>query len=125
MCVINLYTTTRKSFVEISILSDKEHARLWDEVDSEFAYSWFASLASALNNEISLGVEAEKYKELFNFFSVQYEAGSNDVKNCIDASFIENLFWHVLPRRNIKPYWTLLPKNLKELYTRFHGKAPF
>ena len=79
--------------------------------------------ANAVNEEMFQGAEAMKYKELFNYISSSFNAGDKEVKNCIDVSFTENLFWKV-PSLKAKPYWEIFPINLRELYVNFHGNEP-
>ena len=119
MSVLKLYNTTRKRYPDITEKADKEHIRIWDEVDPEFAYSWFESLANAINKEMVEGVEAEIYIDLFNYLDFQFQAGDERTRNCIDVAFTENLFWDV-PVKKQEPFWIILPATLKELYIKFH-----
>jgi hypothetical protein len=48
---------------------------------------------------------------------------SAEVRNCIDVSFVENLFWQV-PANRAEGYWQQLPGPLKQLYLQFHRRAP-
>jgi hypothetical protein len=123
MSVLDFYNETRKKYPAVTLIADIEHIRIWDEIDPEFAYSWFESLAKALNKEMCRNVETNKHKNLIEFISSQYQIGDAEVKNCIDVSFIENLFWEV-PTEKADPYWKLLPENLKELYVDFYGRTP-
>ena len=123
MSVLDFYNATREKFPEITKKADIKHIEMWDEVDPEFAYSWFESLANALNSEMVSGTDAIKYKALFAYIGANFSEGDNEVKNCIDVSFTENLFWKI-PAANAKPYWETLPLNLRELYINFHGKEP-
>jgi len=124
MSVLNFYNTIREKFPEITKKADIKHIEIWNEVDPEFAYSWFESLANALNSEMINGVNANKYKELFNYISRNFDEGNNEVKDCIDVSLVENLFWKV-PKNKAKIYWKSLPFNFRTLYINFHGKEPF
>lgn len=123
MSVLDFYNVTRTNYPDVTEKADKEHIRMWDEIDPEFAYSWFESLANALNIEMTSNVEVEKHKKLLEFISAKYRTGEKEVKNCIDVAFTENLFWEV-PAIKAEPYWKTLPENLKELYIDFHGKEP-
>ena len=123
MSVLDFYNSTRSKYPDITIKADKKHIEMWDEVDPEFAYSWFESLANAINDEMVQEVEADIYKELFNYISLNFNTEDKEVKNCIDVSFTENLFWKV-PSLKAQPYWELFPLNLRELYVNFHGKEP-
>ena len=123
MSVLDFYNTTRSKFPDLTKMADLKHIEMWGEIDPEFAYSWFESLANALNEEMFKDVKAVKYKELFNYISSNFNAGDKEVKNCIDVSFTENLFWKV-PSEKAEPFWKLFPVNLRELYVNFHGKEP-
>jgi len=123
MSVLEMYEEFRIKFPELTAKSDLEHCRIWGEVDPEFAYSWFGSLANTLNSQMSLNIDVQTYKNQFEFFRNKYVTGDSEVKNCIDVSFVENLFWQVMPEKAL-PYWQALPHPLKELYLNFHGKPP-
>ncbi len=112
MPLIALYNETRELFPELTAKADREHVRYWDELDPESAYSWFESLAKTLNVEMSRNVPAKKYAGIFRHLSSAYGNGDFEVRNCIDVSFIENLFWQV-KEQNAEPYWELLPPNLQ------------
>ena len=123
MSVLEFYNLTRERFADITQIADKEHIKIWDDIDPDFAYSWFESLAKALNKEIISGADSGKYKELFNFINSNYLAGNEQVKNCIDVAFTENLFWQISPSK-VLPYWNILPPELQALYVKFHGCKP-
>ncbi|ASF47980.1 DUF7674 family protein [Methylovulum psychrotolerans] len=123
MPVLEMYEEFRVEFPELTAKSDIEHCKYWGEVDPEFAYSWFGSLANTLNKEMSRGIDVKTYKNQFEFFHSKYITGDSEVKNCIDVSFIENLFWQVVPEKAL-PYWQALPLPLKELYLDFYGHSP-
>ncbi|WP_434339506.1 DUF7674 family protein [Motilimonas cestriensis] len=123
MTVLDLYNDFRAEFPDITEKADLEHIRLWDEIDPEFAYSWFGSLANALNYEMTVSASVKEYKALFEFFRSSYMKSDNDVKDCIDVSFVENLFWNVPPEKAV-PFWEVLPDVLKQLYIGFHGRKP-
>jgi len=123
MGVLGFYNVIRDKYPGVTEIADKEHIQIWGDVDPEFAYSWFESLANALNKEMTEGVDAEKYKGLLNFISAHFQAEDEEVKNCIDVAFTENLFWQV-PAVKAEVYWKILPDNLKELYVNFHRGVP-
>ena len=123
MTVLDLYNDFRTEFPDITEKADLEHIRLWDEIAPEFAYSWFSSLANALNDEMIASASVKEYKALFEFFRSSYMKSDNDVKDCIDVSFVENLFWNV-PSEKAVPFWEVLPDVLKQLYIWFHGRKP-
>lgn len=122
--VIELYYAVRNQFPEITTKADREHIKIWDEIDPEYAYSWFHSLANALNAEMAKAVDYNTHDKLFTFISDVSTDCSNEVYNCIDVSFVENLFWQI-PETQAKLYWHKLPKPLKELYLTFYHHDPF
>ncbi len=61
MPVLAFYNETRERFPELTAKADWEHIKYWGELDQEFAYSWFESLAKALNEEMSRNIPAKKY----------------------------------------------------------------
>ena len=121
--VVDLYNVVRDRFPEITEVTDRVHVKTWGEPEPEFAYSWFGSLANALNNDMNKGSDAKKYMTLFSFFNHTLQDCDPEIKNCIDVSFVENLFWQV-PGNKAEPYWLKLPASLKELYIGFHSRAP-
>jgi len=123
MNVLDMYNEFRAKFPEITEKADAEHVKNWDEIDPEFAYSWFESLANAINQDMHKGVDAQVYKEVFDFLKTQYLLGDVKTKDCIDVSFTENMFWRVQPEK-AKNYWLLFPDALKELYVNFHHREP-
>ncbi|WP_022979689.1 hypothetical protein [Ideonella sp. B508-1] len=121
--VIDLYREVREHFPEAANGADLEHRRLGFEVDPEYACLWFGHLANALNYQMTEGVPFVKHEALFRFFSDAFSNGSDEVKECIDVSFVENLFWRV-DMVLAQDYWRGLPQSLKSLYIGFHGSAP-
>jgi len=123
MPVLEMYNKARDRFPEVTGLADKEHLRNWGEPDPEFAYSWFESLANAINKQMVKGTSPQEYTGVFQFLSSEYSEGDSEARNCIDVAFTENLFWQVSPEQ-AAPYWSMLPANLKDLYIGFHRKPP-
>lgn len=121
--VESLYHEVRARFPAIAAKTDVEHILMFGELDIMFAYGWFENLANAINDEMRQGVGYATYAELFSYMSERELNGGGKVRNCIDVSFVENLFWDV-PAPQCAPYWQPLPKNLKDLYLRFHGRVP-
>jgi len=121
--VVDLYNVVRDRYPEITEAADRVHVKMWGELDPEFAYSWFESLANALNGDMNKGINASNHMKLFSFFNQALQGCSPEIKNCIDVAFVENLFWQV-PSAKAEPYWAKLPASLKELYMRFHNRAP-
>jgi hypothetical protein len=123
MSVLDLYEEFRVTFPDITVKADSIHIKQWGDIDPDFAYSWFESLANAINGEMRKSVNVQKYSVVFEFFRKKYLFEGGDVKNCIDVSFIENLFWQVNPESS-KSYWEALPEVLKGLYIGFHSRVP-
>lgn len=123
MSVLEMYHDFRRRFPEMAQAADKRHVKIWDSIDDETAYSWFESLAGAINDQISA---AEKHTDLlsvFSFFDAQLQGSEMEVKNCIDVSFVENLFWEVQPS-SAAYAWDAMPDSMQQLYLKFHGKLP-
>jgi len=120
---LDLYRNVRKNFVAASAHADIIHVRMWDEVGEETTYVWFESLAQAINEDMVASVPFESHADLFEFIATAALNGKAELVDCIDVSFVENLFWDV-PKGKAKRYWTLLPAPLKELYVAFHRKEP-
>jgi hypothetical protein len=123
MQILEFYNETREKFPEITDKADREHILIWEDLDPEYEYSWFESLAKAVNGEMDKEVTPDKYKELFLYLSSAFNNGDKDVRNCIDVAFTENLFWQIASDK-AKPFWEVMPNNLKELYVNFHNKNP-
>ncbi|WP_444884626.1 DUF7674 family protein [Microbulbifer sp. PSTR4-B] len=115
----------KETYPEISAHADKLYDDYWNRlVQTEFSsYSWFESLANALNSEMKKKVAADNYQALLETISSEYEHGESGIMKAIDVAFVENLFWQV-NSDNARPYWEVMPKNLKGLYVGFHGQAP-
>ncbi|MGG2399608.1 hypothetical protein ACJRW5_21930 [Pseudomonas sp. SH1-B] len=121
--VIDLYNAVRERFPDICEAADSVHAKTWGETSSASAYSWFESLANALNNRMNKGLNASGYMKVFSFLSQAVQTCGPEIRNCIDVAFVENLFWKV-PGDKAEPYWEKLPASLKELYVGFHNREP-
>ena len=116
-----LYKEVREKFPDITAKTDREHLRYWGDFAPEDEYSWFHSLANALNSEMRRQVSYSVHEPLFLFLSDVLRGCSEEVFKCIDVSFVENLFWQVSPDK-AEPYWLPMPARLKELYIVFHSK---
>ncbi|WP_028102260.1 DUF7674 family protein [Pseudoduganella violaceinigra] len=121
--VLDLYNAVRSKFPAIRKKADTIHVRQWGEIDSEFAYSWFESLANALNAEMNRQVEFKVYEPLFVYFGHVLQNASEEVYRCIDVAFVENLFWQVSSAK-CAAYWPQLPPAIRELYLGFHHREP-
>jgi len=115
----------KKQYPEISDKADIEYEKYWNSlVKMEFSsYSWFKSLANALNSEMKRKVAVAKHKALLETVSNECKVGVAEVKNAIDVAFVENLFWQV-PASEASMYWDALPKDLQALYVGFHSRTP-
>ena len=123
MPLIDFYKDTRNKFPQFVQGADNEHIKYWGEVNSEYAYSWFESLAKALNIEMAKMTEQEEIEKLYIHMEYWYKTADEEIKDCIDVSFVENLFWE-LPTNKIEAYWNILPQIFKELYVNFHQRKP-
>ena len=111
------------NFPEISRKTDVIHINTWGCLDSKSNFSWLENLARAINNEMANDVPAHRYQQLFSFLSKQYQSDDPLIKEYIDVSFVENLFWKI-PKDKAASYWVILPNNLKLLYINFHQMKP-
>lgn len=116
----------KASYPEISARADVEYDKTWNTfIKMEFSsYSWFESLAVALNKEMTKKIDPIKYKGLFAEIGREFSVAEHEVRNAIDVSFVENLFWQV-SEKDSENYWEVLPENLKALYLDFHRRLPF
>jgi hypothetical protein len=120
--IVQFYRETRDRFPNILADTDKVHLQTW-ELDDEDAYMWFHSLADMLNANMRKNARLEDAGAVFDYMRDQFMTGGGEVRNCIDVSFVENLYWEVSPDR-ARPYWTRMPDLLKKLYLGFHSKPP-
>ncbi len=118
-----MYHDFRKRFPEVTQAADARHIKVWDSVDDETAFSWFESLAGAINDQMGAPDEGVNVSSVFSYFGEQLQGSDNEVKNCIDVSFVENLFWEVQPN-SAASAWDVMPKSMQQLYLSFHGRPP-
>jgi hypothetical protein len=121
--VLELYVATRERFPELALRADELHVRRWDELNAELAHVWFESLAQTINADMTADLPFRDHEALFSCLTSAFESGSEEVKSCIDVSFVENLFWEVPPGK-AEGYWLPLPQRLKDLYVAFHQRGP-
>jgi hypothetical protein len=120
----SFFQAARKVFPSLAKKADRHFIDYWDEQPSdENAYSWFHSVANALNEEMRQERYLTECSEFFDFVALAFDSASEEVKRCIDVSFVENLFWQVPPRKSAA-YWNNLPPNLQTLYAEFHHRTP-
>ena len=118
------YFAARSAFPALAEKTDRAFVKYWGEPPSEArAYSWFGSAATALNNEMQKGAFLSESESFFAFVRQAFQRGNPEVKNCVDVSLVENLFWQVSPQK-AAPYWHALPAELQQLYIGFHGNSP-
>jgi hypothetical protein len=120
--IVQFYRETRDRFPNILAETDKVHLQTWD-MDDEWAYMWFHSLADMLNANMRKNARLEDAGAVFDHMRDQFMIGCGEVRNCIDVTFVENLYWQVSPD-HARPYWARMPDLLKKLYLGFHSKAP-
>ena len=123
MSVKEMYMEFRSTFPEITAKADKVHVQFWGDLDPEFSYSWFESLAKAINNDMENAVNVKRYLDVFEFLRRKFLFGNAKEKDCIDVAFTENMFWKIAPDK-AKPYWVKFPPLLQDLYVKFHGNPP-
>jgi len=121
--VLEFYNAVRRQFPQVTVRADAEYIKHWGEFDPEFAYSWFESLADALNRDMERGIDVQTHVDLLLFITFALATSKHEVIHCIDVSFVENLFWRV-PKEKARPYWLRLPQPLKDLYIGFHHREP-
>jgi hypothetical protein len=103
--------------------ADEIHVKRWGSLDPDYSYSWFESLANALNADMVLGAGRARFSVVTNLLSQALHGSSPEVRDCIDVAFVENLFWQIGPDE-AEAYWHQLPKPLQDLYVAFHGYTP-
>ena len=119
------FRDARSKFPSLTEKADFHHLKYWGETPSEEqdSYSWFESVARALNSEMKREAYVKETRDFFAYVATILGNSSTEVQNCIDVAFVENLFWEVSPTK-AGPYWALLPKSLQELYVDFHHRTP-
>ncbi|MFL4470341.1 hypothetical protein ACERZ8_10815 [Tateyamaria armeniaca] len=123
MSVLEMYHDFRKRFPEMTQVTDARHIKVWDSVDDETAFSWFESLAGAINDQMGAAKKGTDLTSVFSFFERELQGSDMEVKNCIDVSFVENLFWEVQPISAAKA-WDAMPNSMRQMYLSFHGQPP-
>ena len=123
MSVQDMYRDFRKQSPEVTRAADAKHIRIWDKVDDETAFGWFESLAAALNDKMGDQEQHADIMSIFRYFERKLQSRDDDVRRCIDVSFVETLFWQVKPEPAAK-VWAMMPKPMQQLDLSFHGRAP-
>ena len=122
MSIDELFSQVRASFPTISEVADRHYERQFGAESPVYAYSWFESLAGALNLEMSHGIDPKTHRGLLTQLDRALHS-SEEVFKCLDVAFVENLFWQV-PATKAVPYWEQLPARFKALYQAFHRRTP-
>ena len=123
MSVEEMYEDFRNQYPEWAKFADARHMELLGTVEAIGAFLWFESLAGALNAQMGIPEKRAEIAAIFRYFEERFHIGGNEVRKCIDVSFVENLFWGVRPNHAI-PAWADLPKKLQQLYIDFHSQPP-
>jgi len=118
-----LHSAIRDRFPSAATMADDDYARRFGADGGVLMSLWFESLATAINREMRRDAPAASYRPLFGFFAATLGGCSPEVRACIDASFVENLFHDVAPGK-AAPFWAVLPGPLRNLYTGFFGRTP-
>ena len=122
MLLEELKTQVHEKFPLIAAAADRRHERYWDNDPPEGAYSWFESLANALNDEMRARVPPTVHLPLMRHLEGALDR-SQEVCRCMNVAFVENLFWQV-GGEHAASFWELMPGRLKELYLGFHSRPP-
>lgn len=122
MSIDDLFAEVHDSFRTIAEAADRHYERQFGADSPVYAYSWFESLANALNLEMSRGIDPKTHRGLLARLERALNS-SEEVFRCLDVAFVENLFWQV-PAAKAEPYWELLPVRFKALYQDFHHRTP-
>ncbi|WP_431478581.1 DUF7674 family protein [Massilia eburnea] len=118
------YLAARERFPALAQKADRKYLKYWNEQPlAAEPYSWFESAANALNDDMQREDSLVECSQFFEFVTNVFASASEEVRQCIDVSFVENLFWQVPPAK-AAAYWSKLPPPLQTLYLGFHNKPP-
>lgn len=122
---IAFFEATHARFPALAEKADRVHLAYWGAAATEDLgfYSWFESIAKALNEEMRGETDAAQCRSFFEFVRSTFHVSSDEVKKCIDVSLVENMFWCVPPEK-ARAYWKILPPLLQDLYINFHRYPP-
>ncbi|OIQ35279.1 MAG: hypothetical protein BM559_01855 [Roseobacter sp. MedPE-SWchi] len=118
-----MYRDFRSKFPELARAADTRHVKTWDSVEDDTAFSWFESLAGVINDQMEAERQGADLALVFSYFEEKLSESDEEVVNCIDVSFVENLFWRVKPKSAVN-VWPKMPNSLQKLYLNFHGRPP-
>ena len=124
MSANDLYGAVRIKFPAMAERADLVFKELFgDSEPHDNPYTWFESLASVLNADMRLETPFRVHESLLLFMDGAASRNCKEVSDCIDAAFVENLFYGVPPHKRV-PYWAGMPPRLKEFYVAFHRHEP-
>lgn len=120
LSVLEMYRDFRSKFPELARAVDTRHVKTWDSVADDTAFCWFESLAGVINDQMEAERQGADLALVFSYFEQKLSESDEEVDNCIDVSFVENLFWRVKPKSAVN-VWPKMPNSLQKLYLNFHG----
>lgn len=118
----SFYQLVREKFKSDAEQAEKIYEGKGWEKEDEAYFIWFECFADVTNTMMRRYNEND-VKNHFSFFLFHFESGTNIIKECVDVSYVENLFWE-LDKKTCKHFWPLLPKKMQVLYLKFHGRKP-
>ena len=110
----------REMFPEASKLADRNHRDLGFEPEDEAFSIWLENFSKATDEYMNKD-QSDEVAQHFSFFSLKVRTGTPEIRQLIDVSYVENLFWSAT-NSSIEKYWPKLPQSLKDLYVQFHGR---
>ena len=121
--VANLVEAIRKALPEAAKWTDGKMMALGFALNDNLYHLWIEALADVTNDAIRERRE-DILKEQTSFMAQQYQMGSEEVKKCIDVSYVENLMWE-LEARDKAWAWPLFPDDVRKLYVAMWGEPRF
>ena len=121
--ILDFHQAIQQRFPELASAADQDFSDRWGAWDPCFAYSWFECLSRVVNGRMLQDAAPASLLPLFSFISAVLQDSSDEVADCIDVAFVENLFWQV-PGPQALGFWAVLPPALRQLYLDFHHRAP-
>lgn len=109
----------RRNLPEAAAMTDEIIRERGFDSGTDIEYIWVEALADVTSMYIRRRNQ-DGLRKVLTFFSRQFDAGTETVKNCIDASFVENLMWDLVSEDR-QWIWSRLPGNLKKLYVAMWG----
>ncbi|ALO42090.1 DUF7674 family protein [Pseudoalteromonas phenolica] len=93
------------------------------EQHEKWAYTSRFEAFSELTNQAFNSGDIDKAIAYLNYMSDKFESASGIEAEYIDVYYVEHLFFSCTTQ-GIDLGWSLVPKNLQQLYINFHGLAP-